>query len=244
MTLIIYIDFLPSLTVEGVEWGCLYTRTKPLPEATPRQCNYVLVDQGLAAARRGASEGELWNFYARAVRRIRAIAPKADVKAVAPDAFGSMEKTLQLWEKWSTWIEKMGATPVLVLQEPRRIREWVKTRVYRDAAAVAVPSRFLDARTKCASEPRLCAEVVATVADVAGAMDGKWLHLLGPPKRVLRLLRPLLGRYIRSIDGVGYRLAASKDVRVRMEPGGPGGYMVARGREEEFLKAWLSGVFI
>jgi len=34
MTLIIYIDFLPSLTIEGVEWGCLYTRTKPPPEST------------------------------------------------------------------------------------------------------------------------------------------------------------------------------------------------------------------
>jgi len=121
-----------------------------------------------------------------------------------------------------------------VLQEPRRIDAWIRTKAYKDARVVAVPSRFLDARTKCAQSPRLCAEVIAAVADVVGATDGKWLHLLGPPKRVLRVLRPLLGHYVRSIDSLGYRLAASKDVRVRMEPG----------MEETYLRAWLRGLLL
>jgi len=207
-----------------------------------RRCRYVLVDQGITAARRGASEGELWWWYTRAISTAHAVNPQADVKAVAPDVFSSVEKTVELWERWAPRIERLGAAPVLVLQEPRRIGEWIRTGAYKDAHTVAVPSRFMDGHVKCAESPRLCVGVIATVADIV-ATDKKWLHLLGPPKRVLRLLRPLLGRTIRSIDGLGYRLAASKDVRVRVEPGGPGGYMVAAGREEEFLMAWLRGVF-
>jgi len=243
MTLVVYIDFVPAFTVGGVEWGCLYTRARQLSEATLRRCRYVLVDQGIAAARRGLSEGELWAFYTRAIARIRAANPQADVKAVAPDAFGSLERTLQLWERWAPRIERAGATPVLVLQEPKRIAEWAETRAYRDAAAVAVPTRFFPTGERCAHAPRACAEIVATVADVAVGTDKKWLHLLGPPKRVLRLLRPLLGNVIQSIDGMGYRLATSKEVRVKKRPGGPGGYMVEPGLEEVFLRAWLRDLF-
>jgi len=243
MTLVVYIDFIPTLAVGGVEWGCLYTRARQLPENTLRHCKYVLIDQGIAAARRGLSEGELWAFYARAVARTRALNPQADVKAVAPDVFGSLERTLQLWERWAPRIERLGAVPVLVLQEPRRIAEWAKTRAYRDAAAVAVPTRFFPTGERCAHAPRACAEIVATATDVVALTDKKWLHLLGPPKRVLRLLRPLLGRTIRSIDGMGYRLATSKEVRVKKRPGGKGGYMVEPGLEETFLRAWLKDVF-
>jgi len=242
MTLVIYIDFIPTLKVENIEWGCLHSIARPLPTSTLRKCRYVLIDQGITAARRGLSEGELWWWYTRSISTTRAVNPQADVKAVAPDVFPSMDKTLQLWEKWSPRIEKLGAMPVLVLQEPRRVDAWIRTRAYRDATAVAVPSRLLDSHSKCAHVPRLCAEIIATVTDVAA--DRKWLHLLGPPKRVLHLLRPLLGRAIRSIDSLGYRLASSKDVRVRLETGDPCGYMVTAGREEEFLEAWLGGVFI
>jgi len=48
---------------------------------------------------------------------------------------------------------------------------------------------------------------------------------------------------IRPIDGMGYRLAASKDVRVYKRPCGRGGYMVVPGLEETFLRAWLRGLF-
>jgi len=244
MTLVIYIDFIPSLRVENVEWGCLHSIARPLPTSTLRKCRYVLIDQGITAARRGLSEGELWWWYTRSISTTRAVNPATDVKAVAPDVFPSMDKTLQLWEKWSPRIERLGAVPVLVLQEPRRTDAWIRTKAYRDATAVAAPSRLMDSHTKCAESPLVCAGIISVIARIARG-DGKWTHLLGATsKRLLKALRSLLGRDINSIDSLGYRLASSKDVRVRLEPGGPGGYMVVPGMEEEFLEAWLGGVFI
>jgi len=110
MTLVIYIDFVPrhlpedvakELRRRGWELGCLYTRSRAVPKEGLRRCGRVLVDQGLRAARNGVPEGELWSWYARAVALARAVAPSADVKAVVPDAFGSLERTLQLWERWA-----------------------------------------------------------------------------------------------------------------------------------------------
>jgi len=244
MTLVIYIDFIPTLRVENIEWGCLHSMARPLPTSTLRRCKYVLIDQGITAARRGASEGELWWWYTHAVSTAKAVNPQADVKAVAPDSFGSMEKTIELWEKWAPRLERLGATPVLVLQEPRRVDAWIRTKAYRETQAVAIPSRFMDSHTKCVESPLVCAGIISTIARIAKG-DGKWIHLLGATsKRLLKALRPLLGRDVNSIDSLGYRLASSKDVRVRLEPGGPGGYMVMPGMEEDYLEAWMRGVFI
>jgi len=46
-----------------------------------------------------------------------------------------------------------------------------------------------------------------------------------------------------SIDGMGYCLVSSNEVRVKKRPGGKGGYMVEPGLEEVFLRAWLKDLF-
>jgi len=246
----IYLDFIPkSVVVEDVEvkWRCVYTRSKPLPERVLRECEGVLVDQGVESARTGVGDVELWNWYTRAVRRIEELAPRhVDLRVVVPDVFGNMEKTVERWERWASRIARLGrdveVTPVLALQEPNKIDRWVKTGAYKDAEMVAIPMRFLPSGERCASRPRLCAEYAAKAAAVV-ALDGKWPHLFGPGKASLRHLLPMLGREVKSMDGMAYRLAASKEVRIRKRPGGPGGWMVVRGLEEDYLVAWLRGIF-
>jgi len=239
-SVVMYVDIgheVQDLRLNGVEIGCIMTYAMSMCPSCIRRCRYILIDQGLGAAKRGLSDAELWSWYSRAIKAARTAAPDADVKAIVPDAFGSMEKTLMLWNKWSPWIEKWGATPVLVLQEPRRIGEWIKTKAYKDAPAVAAPARELGG-VKCAQRPRLCADVIAVVADVV-ATDKKWLHLLGAALPVLKILKPRLGRDIRSFDTFSYRLAVSKDVRIRKTPDEPGLWIAKPGMERQFLEEWI-----
>jgi len=247
MTLVIYVgvalgvgdlpeDVAKELERRGWELGCLYSLANGMSPGELKKCRYVLIDQGIAAAKRGLSDAELWRWYTRAVKRVKAAAPEADVKAVAPDVFGSLERTAERWEKWAPLIEKMGATPLLVLQEPKRIDRWIKTKAYRDARAVAIPARELG-DVKCSRRPRLCAEVIAAVADVAE--DKEWMHLLGAGLGVLGILAPLLGRKIHSFDTTAYRMAVSDEVRIRKMPDEPGLWMVTRGLEREFFIPWL-----
>jgi len=247
MTLVIYIgvalsvgdlpeDVAKELERRGWELGCLYSIANGMSPGELKKCRYVLIDQGIAAAKRELSDVELWRWYTRAVKRVKVAVLETDVKVVAPDVFGSMERTAERWEKWAPRIESMGVAPLLVLQEPKRIAEWIKTKAYRDARAVAIPSRELYS-IKCARRPRLCAEVIAAVADVAE--DKEWIHLLGAGLGVLGILAPLLGRKIHSFDTTAYRMAVSDEVRIRKTPDEPGLWMVTRGLEREFFIPWL-----
>jgi len=235
---VMYVDIeVHDLVVEGIEIGCIVTHAMARCPHCLRRCRYILIDQGLGAAKRPLSDGELWSWYSRAIKAARAAAPDADVKAIVPDAFADMERTLKLWERWSPWIERWGATPVLVLQEPRKIGAWIKTKAYREAPAVAVPARELGS-VRCSQRPRLCADVIAVVADVVST-DKKWLHLLGAAHKVLQILRPRLGRDIHSFDTFSYRLAVSRDVRIRKTPGEPGLWIAKPGMEKQFLVEWI-----
>jgi len=239
--IIMYVDIgheAQDLRLDGIEIGCIMTHTMTLCPQCIRRCRYILIDQGLTAAKRGLTDGELWSWYSRAIKAARAAAPDADIKAIVPDAFHDMEGTLKLWEKWHKRIESWGATPVLVLQEPRKIGQWVKTKAYRDAPAVATPARELGP-VKCSERPRLCADVIAVVADVV-AGDGKWLHLLGAAFRVLKILRPRFGRDIHSFDTTSYRLAVSNDIRIRKAPDERGLWIAKPGMEKQFLAEWLT----
>jgi len=238
---VMYVDIgheVQDLAIGGVEIGCIVTRAMSACPHCLRRCRYILIDQGLGAAKRQLSEGELWSWYSRAIKAARTAAPDADVKAIVPDAFADMEATLKLWEKWHKRIESWGATPVLVLQEPRKIGAWIKTKAYREAKAVAVPSRLLDAGTKCSESPRACADVIAVVADVTSD-DRKWLHLLGAAHRVLQILRRRLGRDIHSFDTTAYKLAVSKSVRIKKAPDEQGMWIAKPGLERQFLIEWI-----
>jgi len=245
MTLTIYIDFVPRHLPEDVakelerrrwELGCLYTRSRPIPKEELKRCGRVLVDQGLRAAKNGAPEGELWSFYARAVKAVKA-ASVGEVYAVVPDRFDDMWGTVERWHRWAWRIERLGATPVLVLQQPRRVLDWVKHAAFQQAEAVAIPARRIG-NVDCARHPLLCAQIVSLAA-TAAAEAGKRVHALGLALEEARALEPLLGRVIHSFDTTAYRLAVSKRIRVRKGPGGPGGYMVESGLEAVYLAEWL-----
>jgi len=237
---IMYVDIgyeVQDLAIGGVEIGCIMTRAMTMCPQCIRRCKYILIDQGLGAAKRGLTDAELWSWYARAIKVAKTAAPNADVKAIVPDVFHNMEKTLAMWSRWARQIEAWGATPVLVLQEPRKIGHWIKTEAYRDAPAVAVPSRELG-DVLCSLRPRLCADVIAVVADVV-ATDKKWLHLLGAAFRVLKILKPRLGRDIHSFDTTSYRLAVSDGVRIRKTPDERGLWIAKPGMERRFLAEWI-----
>jgi len=242
VTLWVYIDFKPRcLVADGARWGAIYTMSRPLPDAVLEQAEMVLVDQGFSAARRGVADGELWRWYIRAVVRAQVKAPGVPVIAVVPDVFGSMERTLRRWEWWARRLQQIGAIPALVLQEPHRVDEWEKTQAYRDAEVVAIPAHYLPDGRKCAHAAEECALAVRRVARRAYG-DGKWPHLLGPKKRTLKLLLDMLGREVKSFDGMAYRMASSDRVRIRSAPGERGRWMVAPGLEEDYLEAWLAGL--
>jgi len=245
MTLTIYIDFVPKTLPEDVakelerrrwELGCLHTRSRPMPKEELKRCTRVLVDQGLKAARNGVPEGELWSWYARAIGAAKA-AGVGEIYAVVPDVYNDMWGTVERWHKWAHRLEKLGAVPVLVLQQPRRMLDWVKHVAFQRAEVVAVPARRIG-DVDCARHPLLCAQVVSLAA-VAAAEAKKKVHALGLALEEARALEPLLGHTIHSFDTTAYRMAVSKRIRVRKRPGGPGGFMVEPGMEVEYLAEWL-----
>jgi metal-responsive CopG/Arc/MetJ family transcriptional regulator len=70
----------------------------------------ILTDIGLRAAKEGA---DLWR-YADLVAEVR---PRW---AIAPDAFGHFEKTLELWRRWSPLLSRL-TRPLFVFQEFYRV---------------------------------------------------------------------------------------------------------------------------
>jgi len=220
---------------DGVEFGCVTTYANPLTVDEFKKCRYVLVDQGLGAARRRLSDGEIQRFYARSIKAARAA--RSDVIAIVPDAFDDMLKTVELWHKWAPRIVAWGATPVLMLQQPRRIMDWARTQAFREARYVAIPSRWIGS-IRCATMPRLCAEIEGTVARIVAEM-GKKVHIAGGTLPVLRLLRDLFDQAIHSFDTMAYRLAVNKKLKKK----NGGHYMATKAVELEYLLEWLNALY-
>jgi len=239
---IVFIGFLPSFQVDGVEWGCLYTSKHGISLSSLAKCRYVLIDQGIGAAVR---REDTFAWYIRALNRVKAVAPSAKIRVVVPDAFGDMETTRRLYWQFVKRMGRLldGVEKVLVLQQPQKVHLWVKTEEYRDADVVAVPAKMAaleGGHVPCHKKPELCARLVK---DVLLNVD-RPVHALGPAKRVLLELkeRGYLWK-LDSFDTLRYRMAPSKRARIKAEEGEPGKYMVVRGREELFLKEWLRGIF-
>jgi hypothetical protein len=183
----------------------------------------VLVDIGLRAAKQGV---DVW-LYADLVAEIR---PRW---AICPDAFGSYEKTLELWRRWSPLLSRI-TRPIFVFQEFYRVD--VKN---LPTDHVALPMRRHH-DVNCATRPRLCAERAEKVL--------RWLcgnvahvHLLGPPLRAVRLLRDVMRQCERqgvvvSFDTTSYRRVPNNELKQRL-----GGRVMPRdSREAEMmLEAWL-----
>ena len=191
--------------------------------ALPRRNIDVLVDVGLRAAKEGV---DYWR-YADLVAEVR---PRW---AVAPDAFGDYEKTLELWRRWSPLLSRF-TRPIFVLQEFYRINM-----THIPSGYVAIPMRR-HSDANCALRPRLCAEraerafrwLCSSVAHI---------HLLGPPLRAVRLLLSVLrwcerqGAVV-SFDTSAYRRAPNRRVKRQL-----GGRWMSNSCDEAvtMLEAWL-----
>jgi hypothetical protein len=204
----------------GVEPCQLITLSLRVP---PRRGIDVLTDIGLRAAKHGV---DLWR-YADLVAEVR---PRW---AIAPDAFGSYEKTLELWRRWSPLLSRL-TRPVFVFQEFYRIDVRHTPSDY-----VALPMRqHPDA--SCALRLRLCAErAERALRHLCGYVAH--VHLLGPPLRAVRLLRDVLKQCERqgtvvSFDTSAYRRAPNALIKQQL-----GGRWQPRNAEEavSMLEAWL-----
>jgi len=188
----------------------------------------VLVDVGLRAAKEGV---DLWH-YADLVVEVR---PRW---AVCPDVFGSFEKTLELWRRWSPLLSRL-TRPIFVFQEFYRVDiRHVPT------DHVALPMRR-HGDANCALRPRLCAERAERAL--------RWLcdavahvHLLGPPLRAVRLLRDVLrqcerGGTVVSLDTSAYRRAPNQRIKKQL-----GGRWQPRNSAEAaaMLEMWLRQALI
>ncbi|MFZ8811764.1 MAG: hypothetical protein ACO2PN_27160 [Pyrobaculum sp.] len=190
------------------------------------------VDIGLTVAKSG-------DFplarYLTLIRRARAH------WAVAPDAFGNFRATLAQWFRYASVIARF-TTPIFVAQEfhrPRILDTTLDLAHLRVVRRVAFPMRQ-HPDVSCGVQPRLCAEraeralrVLCNIAD--------HIHLLGPPLRVVRLLRDVLRQCERqgtavSFDTSAYRRAPNSSIKRQL-----GGRWQPRdsAEAEMMLEAWL-----
>jgi hypothetical protein len=189
----------------------------------PRRGVDKLADIGLKAAKQAA---DFW-LYADLVADVR---PRW---STAPDVFGSYEKTLELWRRWSPLLSRFTRL-LFVFQEFYRIDA-----KYIPTDHIALPMRrHPDAN--CALRPMLCAErAERALRRLCGAVSH--VHLLGPPLRAVRLLRGVLKLCERqgtvvSFDTSAYRMAPNRQLKKQL-----GGRWRPRNSAEAaaMLEAWL-----
>jgi len=182
-----------------------------------------LADIGLRAAKQGA---DLWR-YADLIVEVR---PRW---AIAPDAFASFDRTLELWRRWSPLLSRL-TRPIFVMQEFYR----VDIR-HLPTDHIALPMRRHH-DVNCALQPRLCAErAERALRWLCGAVAH--VHLLGPPLRTVRLLLNALRQCERqgtavSFDTAAYRRAPNQLIKRQL-----GGRWQPNSSEEAItmLEAWL-----
>jgi len=232
--MIVYVNTPTSISYDGIEIGCVTTMANPLTVEEIRQCRRLLVDQGLGAAKKKVSDGEIQRFYAKSIKV--AVASKIEVYAIVPDAFNDIWGTVELWYKWAPRIRQWGATPVLMLQQPWRIFDWVQNWAFQEATYVAIPSRWIG-DIRCAQFPEKCARIEGMAA-IAAAEAKKKVHVAGGTLPVLRLLCHLFDVAIHSIDTMAYRLAVNNALKAKYG----GRYMADKSTEGEYLKEWIEAL--
>jgi len=233
--MIVYVNTLVGdIGVDGVEVGCVTTMANPLSVYEIRQCRRLLVDQGLGAARKRPSDGEIQRFYAKSIKA--AVAARVEVYAIVPDAFNDLFGTIELWHRWAPRIRRWGAVPILMLQQPWRVLDWVKTVAFQEATYVAIPSRWIG-DIRCAQFPEKCARIEGMAA-IAAAEAKKKVHVAGGTLPVLRYLCHLFDTAIHSIDTMAYRLAVNNALKAKYG----GRYMADKSTEWEYLKEWIEAL--
>ena len=189
----------------------------------PKRGVDILTDVGLRAAKQGV---DFWR-YADLIVEVK------QRWAICPDAFGSFEKTLELWRRWSPLLSRL-TRPIFVFQEFYRIDVRHIPTDY-----VALPMRRHH-DVNCALRPKLCAER-AERALRALCGYASHIHLLGPPLRAVRLLRDVLRQCekwgsVVSLDTSAYRRAPNAQIKKQL-----GGRWQPRDSTEAttMLEAWL-----
>ena len=232
--MIVYVNPPTSISYDGVEIGCVTTMANPLTVEEIRQCRRLLVDQGLGAAKRKVSDGEIQRFYAKSIKA--AVVARAEVYAIVPDVFNDLFGTIELWHRWAPRIRAWGAVPILMLQQPWRIFDWVQTVAFQETSYVAIPSRWIG-DIHCARFPEKCARIEGMAA-IAAAEAKKRVHVAGGTLPVLRLLCHLFDTAIHSIDTMAYRLAVNNALKAKYG----GRYMANKSTEGEYLREWIEAL--
>lgn len=181
---------------------------------------HVLVDVGVAIARGGYFSV---SDYIRLIRKVKAVRHVEEVAAVVPDVVNNYSKTVENYRKYARYVRGAGAKTVFVAQELKPPPHDV------DADIVAVPSHWL-LGVNCAREPETCAfRILRFLRE-----HSERVHLLGPPKRLLKLLLRSLGGNI-SFDTTAYRMAPNESSRKLLG----GKYMAEGGVACQWLSEWL-----
>jgi len=191
---------------------------------------FRFADVGLASARSGAFS---LARYLTLIKRAKAH------WAIVPDKFGDFSTTLAQWRRYSQIIAKYTA-PVFVAQEFHRAAILdIVLNLAHEVERVALPMR-MHPDVICSRDPRLCAErAERTLRILCGTVSH--VHLLGPPLRVVRMLRSALVQCERqgsavSFDTTAYKRAANNALKQQL-----GGRWMPRNSVEAsmMLEAWL-----
>ena len=191
----------------------------------------ILVDVGLTRARQGFAASE-YIIYVKNTK---------PTWAIAPDKFGDFRTTLAQWFRNSSTISKYSA-PIFVAQEFYRshvLDAVLDLQRMKVIERVALPMRQ-HPDVSCSARPRLCAErAERTLRILCGTVSH--VHLLGPPLRVVRMLRSALVQCERqgsavSFDTTAYKRAANNALKQQL-----GGRWMPRNSVEAsmMLEAWL-----
>jgi hypothetical protein len=202
----------------GIEFGVLTTMSFPVP--VPRYVDKVFVDISLRRTRVGVELRD----YAKFVGKVRAKAPWAELWIVFPDAFCNAAETRRKYEKFK---KLAGLVPppkkyVYVAQEFWRVAD-----VPEDVDVVALPARR-QCDVDCSKKHDVCA---ARIIAYIRYMRDRWIHLLGPSLRVLRVTHHVAD----SFDTASYRRAVDKELKQMMG----GRWQATKDVMEVFLFRWL-----
>jgi len=201
----------------GIEFGVLTTMSFPVP--VPRHVDKAFVDLSLRRTRIGV---ELHD-YAKFVGKVRAKAPWAELWIVFPDTFCDAAETRRKYEKF----RKLAS----LVSPPKKYiyvaQEFVSS-LPEDVDVVALPARR-QCYTNCSREPDVCAARI--IAYVRNYMRDRWIHLLGPSLRVLRVTHHLAD----SFDTASYRRAVDQETK-RLSSGK---WQATKNVMETYLFRWL-----
>lgn len=204
--------------------GKLVTLTRRDLSTSPTQ-RYVLVDIGI----RGAVNGFSLFDYLKLVEKAKALPHVEEVAAVVPDVFNDFAATVRNYKKYAprmrgvklVFVAQQLVPPPGDLEPPPDI--------------VAVPAHK-QGNVSCSRNPRLCAERASRFLQIVASSR---VHFLGPPKRLLRLLLPLLGDgRTYSADTMAYRLAPAQSAKLRRKEGDRGLYMADKSVVCKWFELW------